>query len=276
MLTLFYITNQPEIAEIADRCGVNRVWIDLETLGKEIRQKGMNSVKSHHRISDIEVVKPVLKQAKLMVRVNPWNVHSPGEIESVICAGADYIMLPMWKSPREVEKFISVVHNRAKTVLLLETKEAVECVDEILTLPFDEVHIGLNDLHLSYGLTFMFEPLANGMVDMLCEKFCARGIPYGFGGIARIGEGALPAEWVVKEHYRLGSTRAILSRSFCNADEIKDLDEIESIFEENMLRLRAYELHLQETSNESFEKNRKAVQRCVSEIVRKKKELQKP
>lgn len=276
MLTLFYITNQPEIAEIADHCGVDRVWIDLETLGKEIRQQGMNSVKSHHRISDIEVVKLVLKQAKLMVRVNPWNVHSLGEIESVIGAGADYIMLPMWKSPKEVEKFISAVNNRAKTVLLLETKEAVECVDEVLTLPFDEVHIGLNDLHLSYGLTFMFEPLANGMVDVLCEKFCARGIPYGFGGIARIGEGVLPAEQIVKEHYRLGSTRAILSRSFCNVDEIKDLEAIKSIFEEDMLRLREYELHLQEASKESFEENRKAVQRCVLEIVKKKKELRKP
>jgi hypothetical protein len=56
---------------------------------------------------------------------------------------------------------------------------------------FDEIHIGLNDLHLSYGMTFMFELLTNGTVEMLCNKFKESGIPYGFGGIAKIGEGIL-------------------------------------------------------------------------------------
>ena len=36
----------------------------------------------------------------------------------------------------------------------------------------------------------------------------------GFGGIARLGFGMLPAEHVIAEHYRLGSTAVILSRSF--------------------------------------------------------------
>ena len=44
-----------------------------------------------------------------------------------------------------------------KTVLKIE---AVDCVDAILMHPLlDNIHIGLNDLHLSYGLTFLFEPL---------------------------------------------------------------------------------------------------------------------
>ncbi len=34
--------------------GVDRIWIDLETLGKEERQKGMNTVKSKHSIEDIK------------------------------------------------------------------------------------------------------------------------------------------------------------------------------------------------------------------------------
>ncbi len=38
-LVLFYITNQPEIALIAEKYGVDRIWIDLEYLGKENRQK---------------------------------------------------------------------------------------------------------------------------------------------------------------------------------------------------------------------------------------------
>ena len=44
-LELMFITNNPEIARIAEGAGVDRIWIDLEKLGKEERQGGMNSVK---------------------------------------------------------------------------------------------------------------------------------------------------------------------------------------------------------------------------------------
>ena len=217
-LNLMYITNNSQVALIAEKYGVDRIWIDLETLGKEERQKGMNTVKSKHSIDDIVKIKPLLSVSELMVRVNPWNVASIKEIDDVIKAGADIVMLPMWKSVKEVQEFLHCVGGRVRTSLLLETKEAVECLDEVLKLShIDEIHIGLNDLHLSYGLTFMFELLANGTVEKLCEKIKLAGIPYGFGGIAKIGEGMLPAEKIIMEHYRLGSTRAILSRSFCNA-----------------------------------------------------------
>ena len=47
-LKLFYITNDPNVALIAEKHGVDRIWVDLETLGKTERQPG-NSVKSNHR-----------------------------------------------------------------------------------------------------------------------------------------------------------------------------------------------------------------------------------
>ena len=49
-LKLMYITNRPDVALIAEKYGVDRIWIDLETLGKEERQKGMNTVKSNHTV----------------------------------------------------------------------------------------------------------------------------------------------------------------------------------------------------------------------------------
>ena len=271
-LTLMYITNNPAVAQIAEKNGVQRVWIDLETLGKEERQKNMNTVKSHHSIEDIAILSNVLTTSDLLVRVNPINKGSKKEIDAVIAAGADMIMLPMWKSVEDVKKFLGYVDGRVKTTLLLETKEAAECIDDVLEMGgFDEIHIGLNDLHLSYGLTFMFELLANGTVETLCKKIAAKGIPYGFGGIARIGEGALPAERIVEEHYRLSSTRAILSRSFCNAEEIKDVKKIEVIFAENMARLRDVEQGFLTATDEELEENRQAVVRCVEEIVKKKR-----
>lgn len=273
MMTLFYITNDPKVALIAEEYGVDRIWVDLETIGKAERQPG-NTVKSHHSVKDIRVIKPLLTRSEMLVRVQSWNENSETEIDEVVEAGADIIMLPMWKSVEEVGKFINAVKGRAKTTLLLETKEAVECLDEVLELGgFDEIHIGLNDLHLSYGLTFMFELLADGTVELLCRKIAERGIPYGFGGIARIGEGALPAEWILKEHFRLGSTRAILSRSFCNLDEVKDLQNVRAIFAENMTLIREYERKLPEISRAALEENRRAVKRRVSEIVKDKKEI---
>ncbi len=105
-----------------------------------------------------------------------------------------------------------------------------------------------------------------------CRKFKTKGIEYGFGGIARIGEGTLPAERIVMEHYRLGSTIAILSRSFCNADEIGDINSIESIFTENMVRLRDFEATLSHKSDDEYVKNKQAVKCRVAEIVSKIKE----
>ena len=266
-LTLMYITNRPDVALVAEKYGVDRIWVDLETLGKEKRQRGLNTVKSDHTVADIAAIKPLLTTAEMLVRVNKWNDGSPDEIDAVINAGADLIMLPYWKTKEEVEKFLNCVNGRCRTVLLLETKKAVECVDEVLKLKFDEIHIGLNDLYLSYGMTFMFEPLANGMVEMLCQKFKKKGIPYGFGGIARLGAGMLSAEKIIMEHYRLGSTRAILSRSFCDYKAIGNIEEIEAVFRENMNRLQEYELSMADKLPEEFALNRMSVKDGVDAIV---------
>lgn len=267
-LTFFYITNNPKVALTAEKYGVDRIWIDLETLGKEARQKGLNTVKSNHSIEDIRVIKPLLTKSEMMVRVNFWHDGSIAEIEDVVNAGADIIMLPYWKTVDEVREFVAAVGGRCKTTLLLETKEAVECIDDILKLGgFDEIHIGLNDLHLSYGMTFMFELLADGTVERLCKKFRAAGIPYGFGGIAKLGDGLIPAEKIIMEHYRLGSTRAILSRSFCDNAQIDDMIEIEKVFRENMKALDDYEKSLSNSTVEDFERNRLEVIGRVDEIV---------
>lgn len=267
-LTLMYITNNPDVAAIAQSCGVDRIWIDLETLGKEERQGHIDSVKSHHTIDDIKRLRPIVKGSELLVRINPINPNSKSEIDAVIEAGADMIMLPMWKSVEDVQRFVHYVDGRVKTTLLLETKEAAECLDQALELGgFDEVHIGLNDLHLSYGLDFMFELLANGTVENLCGKIKQYGIPYGFGGIARLDSGLLPATNVIKEHYRLGSTRAILSRSFCDANSNPDCLEL---FEFEIKHLRNYEKSIESLSVDDFECNRKKVIEVVNKIVGRK------
>ena len=265
-----YITNDLPVALIAQKYGVDRVWIDLETLGKEERQKNRDSVKSHHTVEDIRVIAPKLTTSEMMVRINRWNEKSAEEINKVVDAGAEIIMLPYWKTVSEVEKFLEAVNGRCKTSLLLETKEADKCLDDVLGLTgIHEIHIGLNDLHLSYNLTFMFELLTNGTVERLCRKIAAADIPYGFGGIAKIGAGAVSAERIILEHYRLGSTRAILSRSFCDYRKLQSAEEAEDLFRENIRALRRFEEYAAAAADELRNKNKEALNRDVADIVRK-------
>lgn len=272
-LKLMYITNRINVALIAEKYGVNRIWIDLETLGKNERQHNMNTVKSQHSIEDIKKIKPLLTKSEMLVRVNPWNEKSVKEIDEVITVGADIIMLPMWRSVDEVADFLFAVGGRCKTTLLLETKEAVECLDDVLNIGgMDEIHIGLNDLHLSYGMTFMFELLADGTIEKLTRKIKDAGLPYGFGGIAKIGDGLLPAEKIIMEHYRLGSTRAILSRTFCDNAVVQDITKIDQVFNLNMKALRNYEASLETKNAESLFENTLEIQEIVHKIVSINKE----
>lgn len=196
------------------------------------------------------------------------DVDSEKEINGVIDAGADYVMLPYYKTLEEVSDFLRFVNGRATTILLLETKEAADILDETLRLPgVDEIHIGLNDLHLSLHQNFLFEPVADGLVEELCRKINATGRPYGFGGIARLHEGMIPAEMVLAEHYRMGSTRAILARSFCNPSDDQDLEEVRKDFIKNLSEIRDYEKHLQTCDTAFFKENQKVFQEKVEQVV---------
>ena len=44
-LTLMYITNNPITAQIAQEAGVDRIWIDMEYIGKDERQGGISTGK---------------------------------------------------------------------------------------------------------------------------------------------------------------------------------------------------------------------------------------
>ena len=83
--------------------------------------------------------------------------------------------------------------------------------------------------------------MTDGTVEMIANKVHKKGIKFGFGGIARIGKGIVPAEKIIREHYRLGSTCAILSRAFCNTDIITDLTEIRETFNDGILEIRRLE-----------------------------------
>lgn len=273
-LKLMYITNKPAVAKIAEQAGVDWIFLDMEFIGKDARQGGLDTVQNHHTIQDVANIRKAVNKAKVLVRVNPIHDALPDypssedEINASIEAGADIVLLPFFKTVEEVKQFIGYVNGRAKTLLLMETVEAANLIDEILEVPgIDMIHLGLNDMHLELGMKFMFELLANGTVERLGNKINAKGIPFGFGGIATLDGGALPGSMVLKEHVRLGSSMVIVSRSFCNTDMVTDLDEVRNIFNTGIAAIKASEEDARQAGDAYLEENRKAVIAAVNKIA---------
>lgn len=214
------ISNLVEVATHAIDSGVDLLFVDLEIKGKQQRQAGRSTVISRHSMDDVAKMRAALPPGRLLVRVNPWDSGSPLEVEEVLARGADWIMLPMFRGPKELEALISLVRGRCQVVGLLETAEAAASARDIAAVDgLSRIHIGLNDLHLEMRKRFMFELFIDGTVERVAEALCARSVPFGIGGLARVGEGVVPAESLIVEHVTLGSTAAILSRTFHRGDK---------------------------------------------------------
>ncbi|TMP31440.1 aldolase [Pseudoalteromonas rubra] len=265
MIKTFILENDPAKIELYDLAGVSRIFVDLEINGKVARQGGMDTVISRHTVEDVVKARAVIKKGELLVRVNPIFDGSKQEVDSVIDAGADVVMLPMFTHADEVRTFVELVGGRAKVSLLLETSQAFCRADEILEVEgIDEVHIGLNDLHLSMGLDFMFELMALGQVELLAQKLNRKSIPFGVGGVAKMKEGELDGAIILKEHVRIGSTAVILSRTFkadgqVRMDEVKhNLDELQHVYSQ-----------AQELTTEALVHNKALLDKKVQQISAK-------
>ncbi len=273
-MDLIYITNNILRAEIAQHAGVDRIMIDLEINGKVERQGHLNTVISRHTLKDVRNLRGVLRDASLMVRVNPIFPGSREEIERCIDLGVDILMLPMFTTAREVEQFISMIDGKARVCLLLETGQALARANDILNVVgIDEVHLGLNDLHIALKLTFMFELLSGGLVDHFSNILQSRNIKFGFGGVARLNRGPLSSNMILIEHARLGSTQVILSRDFNQVFEtVGETGGIEGFCEEIRL-LREFIIQAANTTELEYDINSAKVRKVVQVIVGNYKNL---
>lgn len=268
-LKLMILCNDAESALEAQEAGVDRIFYDMEFIGKAERQHGRNTVKSDNKLDGIPAVRQVLNKSELLVRTNPIHAYTKMEVDQAIAYGADILMLPMVIDQHDVEQYVSYVNGRAKVCIMIETAAAMARLDKILAVPgVNEVFVGLNDLHISMGLTFMFELLSDGLVEYIAQKCNKVGMPFGFGGIARIGEGDLPSDNILGEHVRLGSSSVILSRTFkgvvgvdANAHPIDLKEEVEKV------RIRLEEINTW-TESQHIE-NRKIISEAVDKVVYK-------
>lgn len=266
MMKLMLLTSDVDVVKEAQNAGVDRIFLDLEYINKVERQMGRNTLISQNSIEDVKKLRPFINKSEFLVRVNPINPNSLNEINKVIEDGADIVMLPMVLDAEDAKDFVSMVNGRAKVCLLLETSQALVRLDDILSVNgIDEIYIGLNDLHISMNISFMFELLSGGIIDYMAEKIRAKGIPFGFGGMAKIGEGMLPAENILAEHYRIGSSSVILSRTFRN--EVGSLcEKVNLSVEVEKIRKREDEIRCFDECD--FRTNMKNVKEVVNRIVK--------
>lgn len=266
---LMILSADTESAIQAQAAGVDRIFYDLEYIGKAERQYGRNTVISNNKLEDIPKIREVLTTSQLLVRTNPIHAYSKSEINAAIEYGADIMMLPMVMDQHDALQYVEMIRGRAKVCIMIETAAALARLDSIIAVPgVDEIFIGLNDLHISMGLTFMFELLSGGLVEYVADKCNKAGIPFGFGGIARIGEGDLPSDYILGEHMRLGSQSVILSRTFkgiagvdANARPINLKEEVDKV--------RSRLIEIASWTYEDHLNNKKKINIAVNNVVNK-------
>jgi hypothetical protein len=215
-------TNDPNLARRADVAGVDRIGLDLEKIGKIERQKSLNTWISNHSLDQLSPVKEALAQAKLFCRTNPIHSSSKSEICRLLDSGVQVLMLPMFRSAKEVETFVDYVDARATVVLLLETEEAAMKIKDIVKVKgVEEIYVGLNDLSLDSGMANRFVALASEVIVNISRSVLDAGLRFGVGGIGRVNDRTLPipSDLIYAQFPRLGATATtILSRSFLGPD----------------------------------------------------------
>jgi HpcH/HpaI aldolase/citrate lyase family protein len=216
-LVLFSV--DPELVRRAVSAGVDSLIVDWEHLDKEARQRGADTEINRHTAQDLRRVRAAT-DAHVLCRVNALGPGSANEIETAIAAGADEVLLPMVRTPAQVEEALALAARRCRVGILLETAAALENAGELAQLPLSRVYVGLNDLAIERRSPSIFEPLVDGTLERLRPLFR---VPFGFGGLTLPDRGApVPCRLLLGEMARLECSFSFLRRSFHR--DIRDRD----------------------------------------------------
>jgi len=259
--TLSLWTNNLEPAHWANEAGVERIGVDLETIGKSSRQEGMGTWVSHHSWNDLYRLGRTVPPDRLFVRLNGLHAKSGEEITRAIDAGVRFIMQPNFTQLSELEIFARLVDRRAEVVPLVERSAATAIIGHLPSLGIREIHIGLNDLSIDLGQRNRLAVLAMPIMNSISATALAARLRFGLGGLGRACDRDLPvhSDLVYAQHARLKASGALLARSFFSASMTQ------TIFDAEILRLRQRLREWSEASLESLEAARvKLEQTCAA------------
>jgi len=132
-----------------------------------------------------------------------------------------------------------------------------------------ELYVGLNDLHLGLKMNFIFEPLAEGLLEGFASTVKQSGKRLGFGGVARVDEGDVSGSMVLGEHLRLASDSVILSRTFYRPQD--ELDP-EYVFVDGIRKLRVEESRLMQRTKAAIKDDHRHFCATVRQIAQQKRQ----
>jgi hypothetical protein len=228
--TLWHWTDDQVEAAVCAEAGLDRIGLDIDTLGKKARQAGQDSWISPHELTSLPRLRARLPGHCLFLRTNALHAGSRDEIEAALDAGVDLLMLPNFQTIHEVEAYLGIVRGRVQVVPLVERRAALPLIAAFPALGIEEFHVGLNDLALDFGVADRLSLLLHRDIEAMCELARAEKLKFGIGGVALPGQDGLPvaALSVIAQHGRLGSTGAMLARSFWCGERSRRLDRLPS------------------------------------------------
>ena len=217
VLLTMLCSRDPAVAAEADAAGVDRVGLDLEVLGKHDRQAGLGTWVSDHLEDHLPPLRRAVTRGELFCRVNPLHEGTAAEVDRVVAAGAEVLMLPMFTSTGQVRAFVELVANRARVVPLLETRAAARAVREVVRVrSVDELHVGLTDLSLQLRVGERFALLGSPLLARVARTAREAGVRLGVGGVGRARDRGqrVASDLIYAQYPRLGATAALVSRAF--------------------------------------------------------------
>ncbi len=195
--------------------GFDALIVDLEREGKHHRQSGFDTQISAHTIDDLGAIRSTT-DTHIICRIDSMSAGSSRQINDVIFAGADEILVPMVRHPREVEGALELADGRVGVGVMIETVDALRIVENLAELPISRAYLGLNDLWIERRTPNRFTALSDGTADKVSSAL--GGIPFGVAGLTHPLLGSpLPCRHLVNELSRLGCGFTFLRRAFLAA-----------------------------------------------------------
>jgi hypothetical protein len=208
---LFLFTVDPLWGPDVVAAGAAGIIVDWERRGKARRQLGEDTQINEDTPEDLARMRAAT-DGRLLCRINGFGPWTGGEVDEAVARGADEILLPMVRTPEQVDRTLDLVAGRCGLGILIETQDAVGHAAELARRPLSRIYLGLNDLRIDRRSDQLFRPLVDGTVDGVRAVVDQ---PFGVGGLT-LPEGGfpVPSGLLAAELVRLGADFTFLRRSF--------------------------------------------------------------
>jgi hypothetical protein len=210
-MDLFLFTVDATFGRDVVDAGAAGVVVDWERRGKARRQAGEGTQINADTPDDLARMRAAT-DGRVLCRVNGWGPWTAAEIDEAVDRGADEVLLPMVRTPEEVDRALDAVGGRCGLGILVETEDAVARVPELARRPLSRVYLGLNDLRIDRASDNLFTPLVDGTAETV--RAAVPG-PFGVGGLTLPGGGVpVDSTLLAAELVRVGADFTFLRRSF--------------------------------------------------------------